>query len=206
MAQLPISLQKVSHFLTRLPGIGEKTANRLAFHLLRLPDEDLQVFGTAVTQLKSLIKRCRICQNLCEGDELCTICTDTRRDKTLITVVESVLDVVSFETGGIYEGVYHVLHGKIDPLNRVSPDHLTIEQLMIRITTERPLEIILATNPDMEGEATAMYIRHQIQEINTTRSLTVKVSRLAYGLPMGGNVEYADYVTLRKAMEGRSRM
>jgi recombination protein RecR len=206
MAQLPLSLRKVSLFLQRLPGIGEKSANRLAFYLLRLPDEDLKVFGEAVIQLKTLTKRCRVCQNLCEGEDICAICSDPQRNHKLITVVESVLDIVSFETGGIYDGVFHVLHGKIDPLNRVGPEHLSIDQLVTRLTTEPPDEVILATNPDMEGEATAMYIRNQIEGINRDKGSKIKTSRLAYGLPMGGNVEYADYVTLRKAMEGRSEM
>ncbi|HNQ31166.1 MAG TPA: recombination mediator RecR [Candidatus Woesebacteria bacterium] len=204
MAKLPASLQKVSLFLRRLPGIGEKSANRLAFFLLRLPEQDLIDFAGALSNLKSQTKRCAICENFCEQDDICDICQDTKRDHQVITVVESVLDILSFETGGIYDGVYHVLHGKIDPLNRVSAEDLTIDKLMERVQKGGINEIILATNPDMEGEATAMYIRDRIAHIKNEHNLHVTVTRLAYGLPMGGNVEYADYVTLKKAIQGRS--
>lgn len=204
MAKLPSSLLKVSLFLQRMPGIGEKSANRLAFFLLRLPEQDLLSFGQAISQLKSQTRRCTKCQNVCEGEDTCDICSDTKRNHAMVTVVESVLDILSFETGGIYDGVYHVLHGKIDPLNRVSAEDLTIDNLMERIRTGEVKEVILATNPDMEGEATAMYIRNQINELCKEIGLRVSVTRLAYGLPMGGNVEYADYVTLKKAIEGRN--
>lgn len=204
MARLPSSLQKVSLFLQRLPGIGEKSANRLAFFLLRLPEQDLADFAHAVELLKSQTKRCIECQNLCENEELCDICSDTKRNHSVITVVESVLDVLSFETGGIYDGLYHVLHGKIDPLNRVAADDLTIDKLVKRLQKQDIREVVLATNPDMEGEATAMHIRNLIKEINEETKKTIIISRLAYGLPMGGNVEYADYVTLKKAIEGRN--
>ncbi len=204
MSKLPSSLLKVSLFLQRFPGIGEKSANRLAFFLLRLPEQDLIAFGQAISQLKSLTRRCKICQNVCEGEDICDICKEAKRNHSQVTVVESVLDILSFETGGIYDGVYHVLHGKIDPLNRVSADDLTIDDLMQRIRTGEVTEIILATNPDMEGEATAMYIRNQVHELCKELGLKITITRLAYGLPMGGNVEYADYVTLKKAIEGRS--
>lgn len=204
MAKLPSSLLKVSLFLQRMPGIGEKSANRLAFFLLRLPEQDLLSFGQAISQLKSQTRRCKICQNVCEGDDMCDICADTKRNHETVTVVESVLDILSFETGGIYDGVYHVLHGKIDPLNRISADDITIDALMERVRAENISEVILATNPDMEGEATAMYIRNQINELCTELGKKINVTRLAYGLPMGGNVEYADYVTLKKAIEGRN--
>lgn len=206
MAQLPLSLQKISLFLQRLPGIGEKSANRLAFYLLRIPEEDLQAFGTALSQLKSQTRRCTTCQNLCEGSSLCTICSDPKRDASTVTVVESVLDIISFEMGGIYDGLYHVLHGRIDPLNRVGPEHLTIEAMIARFTTSPPREVIIATNPDMEGDATAMYVRDQVTLLAERLATQIKITRLGYGLPMGGNVEYADYVTLRKALEGRSVM
>lgn len=204
MAKLPASLQKVSLFLRRLPGIGEKSANRLAFFLLRLPEQDLIDFAGALSNLQSQTKRCATCENFCEQDVICEICQDTKRDHQVVTVVESVLDILSFETGGIYDGVYHVLHGKIDPLNRVSAEDLTIDKLMERVQKGGINEIILATNPDMEGEATAMYIRDRIAHIKNELNLHVAVTRLAYGLPMGGNVEYADYVTLKKAIQGRS--
>lgn len=204
MAKLPRSLETISLFMQRLPGIGEKTANRLAFYLLRLPEEDLLTFAQAVSTLKKQTKRCKICQNLSEDEDTCEVCADPKRNKELITVVESVLDILSFETGGIYEGVYHVLHGKIDPLNRVGPEDLTIDKLLSRISENVPTEIVLATNPDMEGDATAMYIRKQVASLCAGKQIDIKVSRLAYGLPMGGNVEYADYVTLKKAIDGRS--
>lgn len=206
MPKLPSSLQKISLFLQRLPGIGEKSANRLAFFLMRLPEGDLLDFADAISKLKSNTVRCRVCQNVSENSDICEICEDTKRNASLVTVVESVLDILSFETGGIYEGLYHVLHGKIDPLNRVYASDLTIISLLERVSTGTVKEVILATNPDMEGEATAMYIKKEILNLAETKGLNVKVSRLAYGLPMGGNVEYADYVTLKKAIEGRNSM
>lgn len=206
MAKLPRSLLNVSLFLQRLPGIGEKSANRLAFFLMRLPEEDLQSFAASVAQLKSTTRRCITCQNVCEDRDVCEICSDGDRAAGTVTVVESVLDILSFEMGGIYHGVYHVLHGKIDPLNRVTADDLTITQLINRVKGGAIQEVILATNPDMEGEATAMYIRKELMDAAESLGAPVRISRLAYGLPMGGNVEYADYVTLKKAMEGRNAM
>ncbi|CAN5225490.1 recombination mediator RecR [soil metagenome] len=202
MASLPPSLKQVSLFLERLPGIGEKSANRLAFYLLRMPAPDLKRFAETVSTLKERTRRCSMCMNLSE-DELCSICSDPTRDKEKITVVEDVMDLLSFETGNIYDGVYHVLHGRIDPLNHIGPDDIFIDALIRRITPETK-EIILATNPDMEGEATAMYIRNKLQELRDSKNLDFKSSRLGYGIPMGGNLEYADYMTLRKAIENRS--
>lgn len=202
MATLPNSLKNISLFLERLPGIGEKTANRLAFYLLRMPESDLKEFGRNVAELKSKTKFCKVCCNLTEN-ELCSICDDPQRDKSVITVVETVLDLLSFEQGGIYQGVYHVLHGKIDPLNNIGPEEIQIRSLELRVRSEgeKIKEIILATNPDMEGEATAMYIKNQLKVIDEK----LKVTRLAYGLPMGANLEYADYGTLKKALEGRNK-
>lgn len=211
MANLPSSLKQVSLFLERLPGIGSKSANRLAFYLLRLPDQDLKDFAQHISQLKAKTKRCSNCMNLTEED-VCSICQDVMRDKGKITVVEDVLDLVSFETGNIYDGMYHVLHGRIDPLNHIGPDDIFIDKLLQRIRPsdssdeENPItEVILAMNPDMEGEATAMYIRNKLQEIKQEHNLDFSITRLGYGLPMGGNLEYADYMTLRKAIENRSR-
>jgi len=207
MSSLPNSLKNISLFLERLPGIGEKTANRLAFFLLKLPEEDLKEFAENVSDLKSKTKLCKICFNFTEK-EICEICDNSERDHSVICVVETVLDLLSFEQGRIYNGVYHVLHGKIDPLNRVGPDDIKIRELLSRIVGNglKPFrteikEIILATNPDMEGEATAVYITNKLQAI----SYKLKVSRLAYGLPMGANLEYADYMTLKKAIEGRNK-
>lgn len=197
--QLPPTLKKISHFLERLPGIGEKTANRLAFYLLRLPENDLEEFASSVNQLKKKIKLCQQCYNFTE-DQLCSICQDINRDHNIICVVESVLDLIALEQGNIYKGVYHVLHGRIDPLNNIGPDDIYIEPLIKRLKKNSKIkEIILATNPDMEGEATANFIRARIKKINNQ----VKVSRLAYGLPIGGNLEYADYMTLKNALDNR---
>lgn len=197
---LPDSLKQIALFFERLPGIGEKTANRLALYLLRMPSSDLQEFGRQISELKEKTKRCTVCMNLSEKD-VCTICGDMRRNHAIITVIESPLDLLSFEKGGIYTGVYHVLHGRIDPLNNIGPDDIFIEQLIQRLEKEKEvvLEVVLATNPDMEGEATAMYIQKKIKD----RNPDMKVTRLAYGLPMGASVEYADYGTLGKALENR---
>lgn len=207
MATLPASLKQIALFLNRLPGIGEKTANRLAMYFLRMPEIELKAFGENISNLKSRTKLCKECFNLTE-EELCGICTDNTRDKSIITVVETVLDLLSFEVGNIYHGVYHVLHGRIDPLNSVGPDDIYIDQLIrnlkFKIRNETPLkEIILATNPDMEGEATAMYIKNKLTSSRVNGLTGFKITRLAYGLPMGANLEYADYGTLGKAIEGR---
>jgi len=201
MSSLPNSLKNISLFLERLPGIGEKTANRLAFFLLNLPEEDLKEFANNVSDLKSKTKLCKNCFNFTEN-EICEICEDGERNHSIICVVETVLDLLSFEQGRIYNGVYHVLHGKIDPLNRVGPDDLKIRNLESRIqnSESKIKEIILATNPDMEGEATAVYISNKLRIKNSE----LRISRLAYGLPMGANLEYADYMTLKKAIEGRN--
>lgn len=210
MSSLPNSLKNISLFLERLPGIGEKTANRLAFFLLNLPEEDLKEFARNVSDLKSKTKLCKNCFNFTEK-EICEICDNSERDQSIICVVETVLDLLSFEQGRIYNGVYHVLHGKIDPLNRVSPDDIKIRELVERVnqlTGSRVnglKEVILATNPDMEGEATAVYIKNKLTQLTGSLVNGLKISRLAYGLPMGANLEYADYMTLKKAIEGRNK-
>lgn len=199
MFKLPPNLKKIALFLEKLPGIGEKTANRLALYILRFPQEELDNFAQAIFQLKKKTKFCQICANLTE-DEVCSICEDGQRDKGLLMVVEEVFDVLSFEKGGIYQGVYHVLHGRIDPLNHIRAEDIKIPQLLNRIKNDLQIrELILATNPDLEGEATAMYIREEIVKIRPQ----IKISRIGYGLPMGGQIEYADYVTLKKSIEGR---
>jgi recombination protein RecR len=201
MSSLPNSLKNISLFLERLPGIGEKTANRLAFFLLNLSEEDLKEFAENVASLKSKTKLCKNCFNFTEN-EVCEICENKERDSSVICVVETVLDLLSFEQGRIYNGIYHVLHGKIDPLNRMGPDDIKIGELINRIKTASEVkEIILATNPDMEGEATAVYISNKLKIQNSK----LKITRLAYGLPMGANLEYADYMTLKKAIEGRNK-
>ncbi len=212
MVKLPLSLKNITLFLQRLPGIGEKTANRLAFYFLKIPENDLQEFAQNIINLRKKTKFCPICFNLTENN-LCDICADSSRDKSIITVIETVLDLLSFEQGNIYQGVYHVLHGKIDPLNRVGPDDIKIKELIERVDKDQDKikEIIIATNPDMEGEATAMYIkekiRNQISTLNQNKfgsGQKLKISRLAYGLPIGANLEYADYMTLKKSLEGRN--
>ena len=196
-------------FLERLPGIGEKTANRLAFFLLNLSEEDLKEFAENVSDLKLKTKLCKNCFNFTEK-EICEICDNNERDHSIICVVETVLDLLSFEQGRIYNGVYHVLHGKIDPLNRMGPDDIKIGELISKIKDlpagrqgqrSKINEVILATNPDMEGEATAVCINRKIKD----KRSNIKVTRLAYGLPMGANLEYADYMTLKKAIEGRNK-
>lgn len=204
MAKLPQSLQNVALFFERLPGIGSKTANRLAMYLLRLPEEDLKTVGKQISDLKSRTKMCKDCLNLTE-EEKCLICSDDKRDKSTITVVETALDLLSFETGNIYKGIYHVLHGKIDPLNSIGPDDIFIRKLELRISKSelKITEVILATNPDMEGEATAMYIRNRLREIQKEKGTEFKITRLGYGLPIGAHLEYADYGTLSKSIENR---
>ncbi|MBP6044691.1 MAG: recombination mediator RecR [Microgenomates group bacterium] len=207
MAGLPSNLKHIAYFLQRLPGIGEKTANRLAFYFLRLPQQELKELSENILQLKEKTKLCVDCKNLTEFDR-CSICENPQRDKTQITVVEDVLDLLSFETGNIYSGVYHVLHGKIDPLNNIGPDDLHIDTLFERVKGVDITEVVLATNLDMEGEATSMYIKEKLKLENAKRKTLkhkeFKVTRLAYGLPMGSNLEYADYMTLKRALEGRN--
>ncbi len=205
MNSLPSSLKKVALFLNRLPGIGEKSANRLAFYLLRLPEQDLVDFAATIKTLKSKTKLCKNCLNLTENEDLCLICRDPKRDHTILTVVEDVLDLLSFETGNIYDGVYHVLHGRIDPLNHIGPDDIYIDKLFERLLNgEHIQELILATNPDMEGEATAMYLKNRLSDFQKEKKRDFKITRLAYGLPIGANLEYADYMTLKKAIDGRN--
>lgn len=200
MSSLPKSLQKVSEFFEKLPGIGSKTAKRLSFYLLRMPDSDLQEAAKNLADLKASSKKCEICLNLTE-DQICSICNDGQRDSSSIAVVEEVLDLLSFEAAGKYQGVYHVLHGRIDPLHYIGPDDIYIDHFLKRISQDSPKikEIILATNPTTEGEATAMYIKKKIEEQNKK----IKITRLAYGLPMGADLEYADFMTLGKAIENR---
>ncbi len=210
MSSLPPTLKKIALFFERLPGIGQKTANRLAFYLLRLPESDLKEFGDEVANMKVRIKLCQICLNFTE-ENICEIDQDKSRDHGVITVVEDVADLLSFETGDIYKGIYHVLHGRVDPLNNIRPEDIYIEKLLERVnklTSSRVnelKEVILATNPDMEGEATAMYIKNKLNEIIKKTGKQFKITRLAYGLPIGASLEYADYMTLKKAMEGRNK-
>ena len=181
-------LQKLIEQFARLPGVGRKMAQRFAFYVLDLPEDKAKEFSTAILEAKSKIKKCSVCGNFTEGE------------LSLICVVEDPRDVLAFERTREYNGVYHVLHGLISPMDGIGPDQLTIKELLARIAKGDVSEVIMATNPTVEGEATAMYIAKLL------KPLGVKVSRLAYGIPVGGNLEYADEVTLWRAMEGRSEL
>lgn len=199
MQFFPASLQNLTEQFARLPGIGGKTAQRLAFHVLELPLEDAQAFADAILEAKSQIHTCPVCQNLTDR-EICPICDDPARDRSVICVVAEPRDVIAMERSREYRGVYHVLHGVISPLNRVTQNDIKVRELMLRVGNEEVSEIIMATNPDTEGEATAMYISRLL------RPMEVKVTRLAYGIPVGSQLEYADEVTLSRALEGRQEM
>ena len=183
----------------RLPGIGHKTAQRLAYHVLGLSKEESQNFANAIIEAHDKIHYCKICCNLTDK-ELCPICSNEARDKSTICVVEDPRDVIALERTNEYKAVYHVLHGAISPLNGIGPDQLCIKELLVRVNNDSVKEVIMATNPTVEGEATAMYISRLL------KPLGVKVTRLAYGIPVGGDLEYADEVTLSRAIEGRSEI
>lgn len=184
----------------RLPGIGPKSAQRLTYYLLHVPQAELDKLADAAANLKKGTKECSACHNIAETDP-CDICADSGRDGSLICVVEQPLDVLAMEKIRGFSGVYHVLHGKIDPLHNIGPEEIKIEELMGRLKTSpgEVKEVILALNPNMEGEATCLYLKSQISKMDST----IKVSRLAHGLPVGADIEYADDVTLTRAMEGR---
>jgi len=194
---LPKAVSKVIDSFSRLPGIGPKTAQRLAFYLLHVPQEELDVFAKNLSELKSKTILCSICKNVAESDP-CAICSNPARDHSIVCVVEQPTDVLSIERTGHYKGVYHVLHGVIDPLNNIGPDEIYLADLVKRVSSRESeiLEIILAMNLNMEGEATAMHIQKLIGN-------RVKLTRLAHGLPIGADIEYADDVTLTRALEGR---
>lgn len=199
--KIPKALERVVEGFERLPGIGPKSAQRLGFYLLHVPQTDLDEFADALTNLKKNTTICTNCFNI--GTEtLCEVCSDSERDTSLICVVEDALDVIAFEKSGKFEGLYHVLHGVIDPLNSIGPDDIFVPQLLSRIKNEGGSikEVIIATNPTMEGEATAMYIVKQVKSQNPN----LKISRIGHGLPVGADIEYADEVTLSRALDGRS--
>lgn len=195
MAQVPKSVQNLIEAFERLPGIGPKTAQRLTYYLLHAPKEETQKLAEAAVEMKNKTKLCSICFNIGEEDP-CLICSDSGRDRSLIVVVEDPLDVVSLEKAG-NKGLYHVLHGVISPLENIGPDELHIRELLPRLKDGTVKEIILATNPTMEGEATAMYIQRLISPLG------IKITRIARGLPVGSDLEYADETTLSRALEGR---
>ena len=199
MQYFPAALQDLADQFGRLPGIGGKTAQRLAFHVLSLPFEEAQAFADAIVEAKRTVHTCPVCQNLTDR-EVCPICDDDLRDKSVICVVADPKDVIAMERSREFSGVYHVLHGVISPLNHVTRDDIKIRELLIRVGSGQVREVIMATNPDTEGEATAMYISRLL------RPMEVKVTRLAYGVPVGSQLEYADEVTLSRALEGRQEI
>lgn len=199
MHYFPAALQELADQFARLPGVGGKTAQRLAFHVLGLPMEDAQAFAGAIIEAKKTVHTCPVCQNLTDR-EICPICDDEMRDRGLICVVADPKDVIAMERSREFAGVYHVLHGVISPLNHVYQDDIRIKELLQRVANGGIREVIMATNPDTEGEATAMYISRLL------RPMEVKVTRLAYGVPVGSQLEYADEVTLSRALEGRQEI
>jgi len=211
--KLPKPISNLIDYFERLPGIGPKTAQRLTFSLLNFPQEELEKFSSSLTDLKKGTKLCKVCKNVSEND-ICSVCDDPLRDKKIIAVVASPLDAFALEKTN-FKGVYHVLHGIIDPLNNIGPDEIFIKDLSNRIKDlaeensfenlheSSPIEIILATNTSMEGESTAMYISKLIREEGYSDE-QVKITRIARGLPVGGDIEYADDITLSRALEGRS--
>jgi recombination protein RecR len=196
--KIPKAIQSLIESFEKLPGIGNKTAQRLTFYLLHVPQGELDNFSNSIQNLKKGTIICSICFSVDEVDP-CSICANQNRDKSIVCVVEEPLDVLALEKNGRYKGMYHVLHGKIDPLNNIGPDEIYIKQLLNRALGKEIKEIILATNPTMEGEATAMFIAKQLKIENGK----LKITRIGRGLPTGADIEYADELTLQRAMEGR---
>lgn len=192
-------LNKLINELSKLPGIGGKTAQRLAFHILSMDDKDANELAQSIIKAKTSMTYCSVCGNLTDKDP-CAICTDENRDNSVICVVESPKDVVAMEKIREYKGQYHVLHGAISPMDGIGPEDINLKSLIMRLQDENVKELIIATNPNIEGEATAMYIARLIKPSG------IKVSRIAHGIPVGGDLEYADEVTLLKAMEGRREL
>ena len=183
----------------KLPGIGKKTATRLAFHVLNSSNEDAKAFAASITNAKEQVKLCKICQNITDT-ETCALCESPKRDNSVICVTESPKDVISIEKTNEYHGLYHVLHGAISPMDNIGPNDIKIPELLERLKDDTVKEVIMATNPTIEGEATAMYIAKLIKPFG------IKVTRIAHGIPVGGDLEYADEITLTRAMEGRREM
>jgi len=199
MDYFPAPLERLVEQFHKLPGIGGKSAQRLAFHVLSLPQEEAEAFAAAILEAKHSVTCCPVCQNLTAGG-LCPICASPRRESRTICVVADPRDVAAMERTKEYHGVYHVLHGVISPMNHVGPDDLRIKPLLDRVSGGEAEEVIMATNPDTEGEATAMYLARLL------RPFGVKVTRLAYGIPVGGHLEFADDATLMRALEGRQEI
>ena len=196
MSSYSPSIEKLIESFERLPSIGHKTAIRLAFHMLDMKQEETDEFIKSITEAKKKLKYCSICFNIADTDP-CPICSSPKRDKSVICVVEDVRDIMAMERTHEYKGVYHVLHGTISPMNGIGPDEIKIKELLNRIRDNDIKEVIIATNPRVEGEATSIYLSKLIKAFN------IKVTRIAHGIPVGGDLEYTDEITLMKAMEGR---
>lgn len=196
MTRLPSSLERVINELSKLPGIGPKSAQRLAFYLLKRESIDLDMLSTSIAKLKDGVTFCAVCHNMSDTDP-CTTCTDPRRDQHVICVVEEPMDAVAIDKSGVFSGVFHVLGGVLNPMEGIGPESLNIGSLRDRILKQKVTEIIIATNPSLEGETTAMHLSRTLKDFN------VKLTRIARGLPMGGDLEYADEITLSRALEGR---
>ncbi|MDP8298181.1 MAG: recombination mediator RecR [Candidatus Orphnella occulta] len=191
------SMSGLIHAFKKMPGVGPKSAERMAFHILRLPHSEAKSLAYSILKVKESIKFCKLCGNLSEED-LCGICDNSQRDKSIICVVGQPTDIISIEKSGAYRGLYHVLGGSLSPLDGVGPENLRIKELVARVRTKKIQEVIVATDSDSEGETTALYLSRLLKKEK------VKVTRIAYGLPMGSNLEYADQPTLAKALKGRS--
>lgn len=200
MQYFPPALENLVEQFAKLPGVGVKSAQRLAFHVLSMPEDEAAAFAQAILTAKSTIHCCPVCQNLTQGEGPCSICSSPRRDASTICVVADPKDVVAMERSREYQGLYHVLHGVISPMNHVGPDDLRIKELVARVAAGGIEEVIMATNPDTEGETTAMYLSRLLRDFG------VKITRLAYGIPVGSHLEYADDATLMRALEGRREM
>ena len=199
MAFFPVSFEELIDRFAALPGIGRKSAQRLAFHVLALPEGEAEAFAETILRARRTVHTCPICQNLTDG-EICAVCADERRDRSVICVVAEARDVASLERSREYNGVYHVLHGVLSPMSRVGPDDIRISELVKRVADGGVREVIMATNPDTEGDATAMYIARLLKPFE------VRVTRLAYGIPVGSNLEFTDDATLARALEGRREL
>lgn len=198
---IPDSVTRLIEAFSRLPGIGPKTASRLTYFLLRAPEEVSTTLASAISELKSKTRLCKVCFNITE-EEVCALCRDERRDAKLIAVVEEPLDVLAIERAGIYTGRYHVLHGVLNPREGIFAENLKIKELVERVRSEAIIELIISTNPGMEGDATATYIKDELSRAG----VTVKITRLARGLPTGADLEHADAATVMRALEGRQNL
>lgn len=207
MALLPKSITKVIEMFESLPGIGPKTAVRLAFYLLRLPQERLSQFGMVISKIKEDTVICSVCFNVADNDP-CNVCSDKQRDQSLLCAVEQAIDLGAMEAAGNFKGLYHVLGGVLDPLNNVGPSEIRLDELINRLAKGNFSELLVATNPSMEGEATALYIKKQIEKRqNQEKTLAgLIITRLAHGLPIGADIEFSDAITLSRAIEGRRRI